>query len=90
MTAAESAVPAEDAPAAGQGGLGIFAKMLDNEDEYTGTMKLDLETGEILNYEETLISSYIAQEPNPNATPEQGPDTLVIRFIQRIDRKLVK
>lgn len=88
MTAAESAVPAENA-AAGQGGLGIFAKMLDNEDEYTGMLEMDIDNGKVLNYNETLISSYIAQEPNPNATPEQGPDTLVIRFIQRVDRKLM-
>ena len=88
MNAGESAVPAEDA-SSNQGGLGIFAKMLDNEDEYTGKMVLNLETGKIREYNETLISSYIAQEPNPNATPEQGPDTLIIRFIQSIDRKLI-
>lgn len=89
MAASESAVPAEDA-AANQGGLGIFAKMLDNEDEYTGKLQMNIDTGKVLDYDETLTSSYIAQEANPNATPEQGPDTLVIRFIQRVDRKLIK
>lgn len=85
MTAGESAVPA-DAQTAGAG-LGIFAKMLDNEDEYTGRMILDLNTGKIREYNETLVSSYVAQEANPKATPEQGPDTLVIRFIQQVNRK---
>ena len=88
MNASESAVPAKDAQA-GSGGLGIFAKMLDNEDEYTGQTVIDPDTGKVLNYTETLISSYIAQEPNPNAKPDQGPDTLVIRFIQSVDRKLI-
>ncbi len=88
MTAGESAVPAEGVNAAGQG-LGIFAKMLDNEDEYTGSLRLDLTTGDVLSYNETLISTYIAQEPNPAATPDQGPDTLRIRFIQKVDQKLI-
>ena len=89
MTASESAVPAEDA-SANQGGLGIFAKMLDNEDQYTGTLQMNINTGTVLDYDETLTSSYIAQEANPNAKPDQGPDTLVIRFIQSVDRKLIK
>lgn len=88
MNAEESAVAAEGATGAGQG-LGLFAKMLDNEDEYTGSLRLDLNTGLVLSYNETLVSTYIAQEPNPAATPEQGPDTLRIRFIQKVDRKLV-
>ncbi len=88
MTAGESSVPADSQAAAG-GGLGIFAKMLDNEDEYTGKMVLDLNSGKVQEYNETLISSYIAQEANPKATPEQGPDTLVIRFIQKVERKSV-
>lgn len=87
MTAGESATPAETQTAGT--GLGIFAKMLDNEDEYTGQMILDLNTGKIREYNETLVSSYVAQEANPKATPEQGPDTLVIRFIQQVNRKAV-
>ncbi len=88
MAASESAVPAEDT-LDGQGGLGIFAKMLDNEDEYTGKLVMDLDTGKIREYDETLVSSYIAQERNPSASPEQGPDTLIIRFIQRVERKRI-
>jgi len=51
---------------------------------------MNLDTGKVLDYNETLISSHTAQEMNPKAKPEQGPDTLVIRFIQSIDRKLVQ
>lgn len=87
MNASESAA---DPDAAGQGGMGIFAKMLDNEIQYTGKMTMDLERGKVIQYGETLISSYTAQEMNPKAKPEQGPDTLVIRFIQSIERTLIQ
>ena len=87
MNAEESAVPAEGGTAGG--GMGIFAKMLDNEDEYTGSMMLDLTTGQVKSYDETLVSTYLAQEANPQATPDQGPDTLRIRFIQTIERKQI-
>jgi hypothetical protein len=87
MNASESAASAD---AAGQGSMGIFAKMLDTEVQYTGKMTMNLDTGKVLDYNETLISSHTAQEMNPKAKPEQGPDTLVIRFIQSIDRKLVQ
>lgn len=86
MNASESAASAD---AAG-GSMGIFAKMLDTEVQYTGKMTMNLDTGKVLDYNETLISSHTAQEMNPKAKPEQGPDTLVIRFIQSIDRKLVQ
>ncbi|MEJ5259912.1 MAG: hypothetical protein WHS88_06970 [Anaerohalosphaeraceae bacterium] len=85
MNASESAA----SPDAGQGSMGIFAKMLDNENQYTGKMTMNLDSGKVLEYGETLISTYTAQEVNPKAKPDQGPDTLVIRFIQSIERKLV-
>lgn len=88
MKAAESAVPAEGAQQT-QGSMGIFAKMLDNEDEFTGSLVLDLETGSVISYEEKLISTYLAQEQNPKAKPEQGPDTLTIRFIQSVQRQQI-
>ncbi|HOK65449.1 MAG TPA: hypothetical protein PK054_05185 [Anaerohalosphaeraceae bacterium] len=87
MNASESAAAPD---AAGQGSMGIFAKMLDNEIQYTGKMTMNLDSGKVLEYGETLISTYTAQEMNPKAKPEQGPDTLVIRFIQSIERKLIQ
>jgi hypothetical protein len=87
MNASESAA---DPDAAGQGSMGIFAKMLDNEIQYTGKMTMNLQSGKVLQYGETLISTYTAQEMNSQAKPEQGPDTLVIRFIQSIERNLIQ
>jgi len=58
--------------------------MFDNKDDYTGTLKIDLTTGEVINSAETLTSTYIAQEMPENADPEKGPDVLTMQFINRI------
>ncbi|MCE5186770.1 MAG: hypothetical protein LLF76_11665 [Planctomycetaceae bacterium] len=79
MTAAESG-KAADGGVAGAGGMGMFAKMFDNEDLYTGTMKMDLDSEQVLLSEETLVSSYVAQETPENGDPAKGPDTLLMRF----------
>jgi hypothetical protein len=79
MLAAESDKPVEDT---GQtpGGMDFFAKKMDNTDDYTGTMKMNVATGEVLICKETLISSYVAMEEPKNITPEKGPDVLTMRF----------
>ncbi len=66
------------------GSMGIFANMFDNKDDYTGTLKIDLATGEVITSVETLISTYTAQEMPENGDPEKGPDTLTMQFINRI------
>ncbi len=81
MSAGESAAPAEGAAA---GGMGMFAKMFDNEDTYTGSMKINIETGTVLSAEETLISTYLAQEMPENADPAKGPDTLTMQFTHHV------
>ncbi|MHC4551462.1 MAG: hypothetical protein ACYSUT_01655 [Planctomycetota bacterium] len=74
----------EDAQAASgmgaSGNIGIFAKMFDNEDSYTGTMTFDVNSGTLLNMEETLVSTYLAQEMPDKGDPEKGPDTLKMQF----------
>jgi hypothetical protein len=83
MTAGESAETVEgSSPAAG--GMGMFAKMFDNEDDYTGTLQFDLATGEVILSAETLISTYTAQEMPENGDPDKGPDVLTMQFINRI------
>jgi hypothetical protein len=83
MTAGESAEPAEGGSQSA-GGMGMFAKMFDNEDDYTGTVKFDLASGEVLSSTETLISTYTAQEMPENGDPDKGPDVLTMQFINRI------
>jgi len=82
MTAGESAQPAESGSQA-SGGMGMFAKMFDNKDDYTGTLKIDLATGEVVASTETLISTYTAQEMPENGDPDKGPDVLTMQFINR-------
>ncbi|RKY12500.1 MAG: hypothetical protein DRP52_04625, partial [Planctomycetota bacterium] len=83
MTGGESAQAAEgDTQSAGN--MGMFAKMFDNEDDYTGTLKIDLATGEVLASNETLISTYIAQEMPANGDPDKGPDVLTMQLTDRV------
>ena len=83
MTAGESAQPAAGGTQT-SGSMGIFAKMFDSKDDYTGTLKIDLATGDVLASNEALISTYTAQEMPENGDPEKGPDTLTMQFIRRI------
>ncbi len=83
MSASESAQAAAGGTQSA-GSMGIFAKMFDNKDDYTGTLKIDLATGEVFASDETLISTYTAQEMPENGDPEKGPDTLTMQFINRI------
>ncbi|MHC4290889.1 MAG: DUF6263 family protein [Planctomycetota bacterium] len=79
MVAGESAKPVES-NASTSDSMGVFAKMFDNVDDYTGSMQIDLTAGQVLKFEETLISSYVAQE-----IQEHGdPDTLTMRFTNSV------
>jgi hypothetical protein len=87
MIASESAEPAEGTTA---GGMGMFAKMFDNEDKYTGLMTFDLNSGTVLTAAETLVSTYLAQEMPEGGDPAKGPDTLTMRFTDRNELKKLK
>lgn len=87
MSAAESGDSAEESSSSG--GMGFFAKMFDSKDDYTGSLKINTLTGQVLTYQEELISSYIAQEMPENGDPEKGPDTLTMRFTHRLQLEKV-
>ncbi len=72
------------APGKISGGMGVFAKMFDNEDNYTGTMTFNVDSGSVLTLEETLVSTYLAQEMPEKGDPEKGPDTLTMQFTNRV------
>lgn len=88
MVAAESTQAADGIQASG-GGMGMFAKMFDNTDEYTGSLKLDTAAGTIQSFQEQLVSTYIAQEMPENGDPQKGPDTLTMRFTNIIKMEKV-
>ena len=83
MNAVESAVAAPDA-AKGAGSLGPFAKMFDTEDNFAGSMVLDLGSGQINEYNEKLVVKYIVAEASAHQKPDKGPDTLMISFTHSI------
>jgi len=87
MTAAEAGEAAKGQTAAG---MGMFAKMFDSTDNFTGTLLLDVNSGRVVEYDETLISAYIAQETPENAAPDKGPDTLTMGFTHRVAMKMKK
>jgi len=79
MNAAESAEPAQ-----GQSGMtNPFAKSFDTTDDFTGTLKIDLATGNVLVSEETLVSTSVMQQMPDGGDPEKGPDALTMRFTHR-------
>ena len=69
MIATEDAEPVKDTSS---GGMGMFAKMFDNEDDYKGSMTIDLNTGTLRKSEETLVSTYLAQETPENGDPAKA------------------
>ena len=83
MAASESATPAEGISQP-VGSMGMFAKIFDNEDDFTGILKFDKSTGEVIESAETLISTYTTQEMPENGDPDKGPDILTMQFINRI------
>ncbi|MBC8379556.1 MAG: hypothetical protein H8E62_10315 [Planctomycetes bacterium] len=80
MVATEDSEPVKGAAA----GMGMFAKMFDNEDNYKGSMTLNQETGALISSEETLVSTYLAQEMSEKGDPAKGPDTLTMQFTHKI------
>ena len=84
MIANETGKPAESGAEQAAGSMGMFAKMFDNKDDYTGTLKMNMATGEVLLSQETLISTYLAQEMPKDGDPDKGPDVLTMRFTNRI------
>ena len=65
------------------GTMGMFAKMFDNKDDYHGSAKISLTTGDVISSDETLTSTYTAQEMPENGDPQKGPDVLTMQFIDR-------
>ena len=84
MVASESSDSTAGNDKSAAGGMGMFAKMFDNKDDYTGVLKMNVATGEVLMRQETLVSSYLAEEMPKDGDPAKGPDTLTMRFTNRI------
>jgi hypothetical protein len=69
--------------------LGFLAKLFDNKDEYKGKLIVNLSSGVVNDYEETLISSYLAQDKPKDAAADVAPDTLIMRLTYSLSLKKI-
>ncbi|MBN1787104.1 MAG: hypothetical protein JW806_01770 [Sedimentisphaerales bacterium] len=58
--------------------MNFFSKMFDETDHYTGQMKLNLTTGQIDSYQESLKAEWVAIEPSSKQPSDKGPDQLTM------------
>ncbi|MFA5292938.1 MAG: DUF6263 family protein [Phycisphaerae bacterium] len=70
--------------------MGFFANMFDEKDEYTGKMVVNLTTGVISSYQETLKAQWLAAESPDDQKSDKGPDQLTMGFtsiysIEKVD-----
>ncbi len=84
MQAVPTSKKAEDKAAKSDPGMGILAKMFDAEDSWSGGFTLDLSSGVISKYNETLVSTYIAAEESRVQVEGKGPDTLTMGLINSV------
>jgi hypothetical protein len=56
--------------------MGVFSKMFDNTEAYTGRLKLDLTAGKVEEYLETLQSEWFAVDPAAEKKPDSAPAAL--------------
>ena len=73
-----------------QASIGIFSKMFDNSEIYTGRLKLNLSTGKVEKYTEKLQSNWVAVDPSIKQQADEGPAALkmnAVRFysLEKID-----
>jgi len=71
-------------------GMGMFANMFDEKDNYTGKMIINLTTGQIKSYDETLKAQWVAAESSEEQKSDKGPDQLTMGFtykysIEKVD-----
>ncbi len=67
-----------------------FTKMFDNIETYTGRLRLDLNTGKVLEYRENLKTEWLAVDPSYNADEQKRPNALRMAaqrmfLLERID-----
>ena len=91
MNAVPSSKRAPDM-ASGSKDMGFFAKMFEDSGTYDGKLVLNLSTGQIISYQESLKAAWVAAEAPEEHKSDKGPDTLTMGFtylysIEKIDDK---
>ena len=60
------------------GQVGLLNRF-DATDSYTGTLEMDLVSGEVLKYSEQLVSRWLAIDPEADTDSQQEPDSLTMK-----------
>ena len=89
MEAVPTSKAPEEAPTGDQG-MGIIAKMFDSEENFTGQMVLDLNTGKVQKYNEELAASYVAAESSREQVKGKGPDVLTMGFTHAVSLEMIE
>lgn len=89
MTAKESLGKKADGQSS-SGAMGMFAKMFDSQDTFSGKLVFNPSNGSVELYEETLVSTYTASEMPQNAPADALPDTLVMSLTNGISLKKIQ
>jgi hypothetical protein len=86
MVAKESLGKKADGQSSG-GTMGMFAKMFDSQDDFTGSLVFNPADGGVMACEEKLVSTYTASEMPQNAPADALPDTLMMRLTNGVSLK---
>ena len=89
MNAAPSSKRVEDTPKE-EANTGLFAKMFDEKDSYTGKMVINLTNGQIISYQEQLKAEWFAAESPDEQKSDKGPDQLTMGFTSLYSIEKVK
>jgi hypothetical protein len=90
MDARPTAEKAADMPKDEAKGMGLFGKMFDNKETYTGKLLLDTRTGKVNGYSEKLKSEWVAIEPAEEQKSDKGPDVLTMGFTYMYNIEKIK
>jgi hypothetical protein len=90
MNAVPSSKHTEELSPKDQQAMSFFSNMFDEKDSYSGKMTLNLTTGQIQGYNETLKVEWFAAENTEGQKSDKGPDQLTMGFtsiysIEKID-----
>jgi hypothetical protein len=90
MNAVPSSKRAEELNPKDQQAMSFFSNMFDEKDSYSGKMVLNLTTGLIKSYNESLKVEWFAAETADEQKSDKGPDQLTMGFtsiysIEKVD-----
>ncbi len=70
-------------------GMGFFSGMFDTEETFEGELVINLDSGQIIKYNEVLTSESTAAEMPRRAAPDAEPDVLSLKFDRRRSTEIV-